>query len=115
MFKQYRANIRTALAQLKDVRLLRGTSWAYRFDLLVNAILFGDPQETISSRLGKYLRAGNRGVVYVICRLLSFIDSARGNHCLQSIDDNQGSDELIRVEVLLIIAALVTGLWWWLA
>lgn len=110
MIKNWLANIALAFAQLRYG--WKNASWLYRFDLLVNAVLFGDPRETISSRMGKYIRAGNKGVVWLVCKLLSTIDPARGNHCIESIDDNAGSDELVTVEKMLLLAALVTGAWW---
>lgn len=112
MLKKYFNNLAIGWLQLLEHDLLPGASLFYRLDLFANAVLLGDPQETISSRCGKYLHAGGRGVVWVLCKLLSIIDPARGNHCIENMQPREGSDELVRLDVLLIVAALGTGAWW---
>ncbi|MDH4229980.1 MAG: hypothetical protein OEW11_09615 [Nitrospirota bacterium] len=57
-------------------------------DMLGNALLGGDPTETISSRLGKIERKGKRcRVCYWICRALHWFDPG---HCAKSVDNTTG-------------------------
>jgi len=53
----------------------------------------GDPQETISSRLGKdqIKCATCRNIAYYLCRFLSLFDH---RHCFKSINPNEGSDQI---------------------
>jgi len=58
-------------------------------DQLCNALLFGDPDETISSRLGKFQ---DRVAPYGwLCWLLDFIDPG---HCKDAVEDDEGGDQL---------------------
>jgi len=58
-------------------------------DQFFNALFFGDPDETISSRLGKFK---NRVAPYGwICWLLDFIDPG---HCEKAIEPDEGKDQL---------------------
>ncbi len=61
------------------------------FDLFVNAVLAGDPRETISSRIGKKTARGECKLCKFICKYLDKIDS---RHCDNSIDwtEGRGSD-----------------------
>lgn len=67
-------------------------------DQLANAMLGGDPDETISSRLGKFVRdnqedTGFKGLISnVTCELLDVIDPG---HCQKSIEDDEGKHEVI--------------------
>ena len=65
-------------------------------DQLVNAILGGDPDETISSRLGKKIakKADKNNFYWVLCWLLSKIDP---NHCSKSIEEDEGKDEVVKL------------------
>ena len=72
--------------------------WAYIWnvligiDQLVNAIFWGDPDETISSRMGKRIRRGERDFfTRFLCWLLDKIDS---NHCMDAIEEDEGDDAL---------------------
>lgn len=62
-------------------------------DQLVNAIAFGDPDETISSRLGKNYRDS---------RLRKLVDwmfksqNKEGGHCVGSIEYDEGRDSIIK-------------------
>lgn len=66
-------------------------------DQLFNTILFGDPDETISGRLGRWLELPKETwrykVASVICGLLRKIDA---NHCKKSIERDEGKDSLIQ-------------------
>ena len=57
-------------------------------DQLVNTLFGGNPDETISSRLGRNLMEGNNGKGkwrLRLCKALSFLDPRSGNHCKESI------------------------------
>lgn len=59
-------------------------------DQLGNAVTGGDPDETISSRLGKRVRSGEAGwFARFTCWSLGWID--RG-HCRASIEEDEGND-----------------------
>lgn len=60
-------------------------------DQLGNALIGGDPDETISSRLGKCSRAGCRAC-RLVCRALSWLDPRPGDHCIASIETDEGKD-----------------------
>jgi hypothetical protein len=56
-------------------------------DQAANAILFGDPDETISSRAGKGRRRGSRGWT-ILANFLDFLDP---NHSERSIEWDEGT------------------------
>lgn len=56
-------------------------------DQLGNALAFGDPDETISSRAGKCARRGGNRPCYWICRLLHLLHE---NHCDKTIETDRG-------------------------
>lgn len=56
-------------------------------DIICNAILLGDPRETISSRMGKYV-AKKRG--FIPCKICALLNKIDPNHCISSIDDDVG-------------------------
>jgi len=58
-------------------------------DQLVNAMTGGDPDETISSRMGK--QKGDCKFCFYACKLLSLIDK---RHCIKSIEIDEGKDAL---------------------
>lgn len=60
-------------------------------DQLANAILGGDPDETISSRLGK--RLNTCAFCRFICNILHKIDY---RHCQDAIEENEGSNAVIK-------------------
>ncbi len=65
-------------------------------DQLLNTILLGDPDETISSRLGKFLDLPKDKwrykVANFICKILRKFDE---NHCRKSIEKDEGSRNLL--------------------
>jgi hypothetical protein len=65
-------------------------------DQLFNTILFGDPDETISSRLGKWLDlpkdTWRYKVANVVCRLLRKLDD---KHCRKSVEKDEGDRNLL--------------------
>lgn len=66
------------------------------FDQLGNAILGGDPDETLSSRLGKVVarNADKNNLAWLICWALDKIDP---DHCQKSIEADEGKDEVIKL------------------
>lgn len=76
--------------------------WAKNFwisvDQFGNVMILGDPDETISSRLGKWITEEDvdmmrRGWGHTVCFFLDLVDS---DHCENSIDPDEGIDSLIR-------------------
>ena len=67
------------------------------FDQLFNAILGGDPDETLSSRFGKWLllpkKTWRYKIAYLVCRMLHLLDR---HHCEESIDPTEGKDAVIK-------------------
>ena len=59
-------------------------------DQLANAILGGDPDETISSRAGK--QQGKTMWANVLCWFLNKLDTG---HCKDAIEEDEGKDEII--------------------
>lgn len=56
-------------------------------DQLLNALFFGHPDETISSRAGKSVARGRGWIPCVLCKLLNMIDR---NHCIKNIENDEG-------------------------
>lgn len=67
-----------------------------RVDMIANAVLFGDPQETISGRMGKDLHKDANGLpgflARLICPVLDKIDRTTDDHCGASRQPLEGSD-----------------------
>ena len=65
-------------------------SWGYRIalaiDQLLNTILDGDEDETISSRAGKAAKKKKKWAIY-LCWFLNKIDK---NHCTRAIEEDEG-------------------------
>jgi hypothetical protein len=55
-------------------------------DQLANTFLGGDPDETISSRMGKRARKGDK-LGKFICKILNTFDKG---HCEKSIEEDEG-------------------------
>ena len=71
------------------------TFWRYFWNILIaidqlgNAILGGDPDETISSRMGKMIRNKTATPLeHGLCDVLDVIDK---DHCEESIEEDEGS------------------------
>ncbi len=58
-------------------------------DQLTNAILGGDPDETISSRMGKHLAKRDCLLCNLLCALLNKIQPG---HCLKAIEKDEGKN-----------------------
>ena len=58
-------------------------------DLMLNAIFLGDPEETISSRIGKKVQRSGKDckVCHYLCKFLDWIDP---RHCRDAINWNEG-------------------------
>lgn len=62
------------------------------FDQFMNTLLLGDPDETISSRIGKMVKKGTAGdIERELCNALDGLDK---NHCHNSIEEDEGEDEV---------------------
>jgi hypothetical protein len=63
-------------------------------DQFANTVLAGDPDETMSSRFGKWKTADGwrREVAYVVCRCLHWIDKG---HCEKSIEADEGDRTIL--------------------
>lgn len=57
----------------------------------INAILAGDPDETLSSRAGKRIKTCN--LCRMLCLLLDKIDY---RHCQESIEPDEGSNAALK-------------------
>lgn len=66
---------------------------ALSFDQTANALTGGDPDESVSSRMGKRVGAGDRGFSYVMCRLMHPFDK---NHCTKAIESDEGGDKVLK-------------------
>ncbi len=66
-------------------------------DEAVNTIfLFGDPQETISGRCGRILKASAAPKKCYLCYWLCLaLDKLDNDHCREAIEAMQGDDDLI--------------------
>jgi hypothetical protein len=61
---------------------------AISLDQLCNTILFGNPDETMSSRMGKHLaKHENCPVCTFLCKLLNYIQK---DHCTKAIETDRG-------------------------
>jgi hypothetical protein len=59
-------------------------------DQFANTLCGGDPDETMSSRMGRNLVEGNKGKIawrVKLCKILSILDPRDGNHCIESIGE----------------------------
>ena len=62
-------------------------------DQLINVVLFfGDPDETMSSRMGKHLAKHDCPFCNFMCKLLNLIQK---DHCVKSIEPDEGKDTSI--------------------
>ena len=65
-------------------------------DQFFNTVFGGDPDETISSRLGKVIarKSKNSWWAKIICKMLDKIDPG---HCEKSIEEDEGKNTVIRL------------------
>lgn len=70
----------------------------YLYNLLIvlsqfcNTILGGDPDETMSSRIGKGARRGNKFYIF----FSRFLDIFEKNHCKEAIEEDEGKDAIFK-------------------
>jgi len=67
-------------------------------DQMANAMLFGSPDETISSRLGRLKKACNGNIpwTYPICKCVDFVlDCIDRNHYLEAIETDKPEREIL--------------------
>lgn len=57
-------------------------------DQFVNTLFCGDPDETISSRTGKYIRRNSGS--WFARRLHAFLNFFERDHCIKSIEEDEG-------------------------
>lgn len=73
-------------------------NWWVTVDCFVNALLGGDPDETLSSRIAKY-RASNARWACVFCKFLTWCQNtlfkSPGDHCDLALERNKGSRAVI--------------------
>lgn len=62
---------------------------AISIDQFFNTILAGDPDETMSSRMGKRLAQRTCALCKAVCWLL---DRVQINHCVRSIEPDEGAN-----------------------
>lgn len=59
-------------------------------DQLINTVLFfGDPDETMSSRMGKHLAKHDCPFCNLMCKFLNLFQK---DHCVKSIEADEGKD-----------------------
>jgi len=87
----------------KRKRLAAPIKWllniAIAYDQLWNARLGGDPDETISSRLGKFEKKFPNGIPwrYPIRKFIVWgLDKIDRNHCKDAIEADEGKDAVIK-------------------
>lgn len=68
-------------------------NWIVWVDQGCNTALGGDPDETLSSRMGKAIRENRCVLCRQICRVLNWIDP---NHCQKHIEEDEGSRAIFR-------------------
>lgn len=65
-------------------------------DQFFNALTGGDPDETISSRVGKLVRSWNTPRKWTIAHWLNVIlDKIEKDHCKKSIEEDEGKDSIL--------------------
>jgi hypothetical protein len=63
------------------------------FDQFCNTLLGGDPDETISSRMGKHLAKHDKcPFCNMLCRFLNLFQK---DHCIKSIEEDEGKDSVL--------------------
>lgn len=68
---------------------------AVSLDQFANTLLGGDPDETMSSRMGKHLANHDKcPVCNFLCKLLNKIQK---DHCVKSIEQDEGKDQVAKM------------------
>jgi len=63
------------------------------FNFVFKSDRFGDPDETISSALGKTKAKRRCRLCRFICKILDFIDPRPGDHCADSIEKDEDASD----------------------
>lgn len=67
-------------------------------DQLFNALTCGDPDETISSRIGK-IKEAHGGMIpryHPVCRIIDWgLEKIDKNHCIEAIEEDEGEEAVI--------------------
>ena len=71
----------------------------YGLDTLTNAVLLGDPRETVSSVLGKLKLEGNCKLCGYFCKILSIV-FFEPDHCIKSINRRHGMSRYSNMSVV---------------
>lgn len=81
--------VKPQLRRLAGNLLMKKYAWnlLIALDQLVNSLCAGDPDETLSSRMGKYVQRGRGWIPCQLCKLLSLFDE---NHCIKNIETDEG-------------------------
>lgn len=115
MIFKWMRNMRRAIGGVFDALRTKGVVkkvWAVlvALDKLVNAVLLGDPDETMSSRAGRFQHRIK--FAYWFCKLLALIDK---RHCEKSIQPDEGSDAISDHPAIFLImfAGLAAVMVWW--
>lgn len=71
----------------------------YALDQLANALIGGDPDETISSRVGKCQRGDHGRCIQIVMTPIALLINLifiwqEKNHCINSIEDDEGQRDL---------------------
>lgn len=68
---------------------------ALSIDQLINTIFGGDPDESISSRMGKHLAKHDRcPFCNWLCSILNYFQK---DHCIKAIEGDEGKDESFKL------------------
>jgi hypothetical protein len=62
-------------------------------DQFFNTLFGGDPDETISSRMGKHLAKHDCPFCSFLCKCLNLIQK---DHCVRSIEADEGKDQVFK-------------------
>lgn len=67
-------------------------------DQFFNALFLGDPDETLSSRFGKWMTTAPKKsarwyIAVTVCMVLNKLDK---DHCIDHIEDDEGADAIWR-------------------
>lgn len=105
-FELYLSNLGIAISRVPKAML--GSYWhipqdgyalnvLVTLDCLANAILFGDPDETISSRAGKAMEDGKKWGC-ILCKLIGNSGIFSKDHCVKAIQRDKGRRAVVPLD-----------------